>query len=399
ARGTLRRLKEGERPAATLITRDFNLAQRIHRAEAVEVARVLASPPESLRPVRDSEILLIDPSSLSELPPPAVISGWLRDFDVVVSFCEDVAKVKDLPEGVLRTDLAVWLDGEAPDNRRPAPASTEDLAGIPARPHTIVLYNPKGGVGKSTLAAALAYRILQRLGLKTGLLDLDVAGGDLTQYLGLKDCPTLMDAAAYGEDVTVELVEQFVTKHRCGVEILPSPGRPELIELAVWERLFPTLRCMQRLYDVLVVDTPSGGGWAPSHTVAREAHMLLCPLSSNPVSFDRLKVALDHLEAQGTIRCVLNRYSRGAPVGEGDIRSLFGVACIGIIPDLGVSVPLSVAKGNPLSFHEPESPMGEAMDAIIRELFGVAKLESGRRSWWRRLKNRVISKGARILDG
>ncbi|MFO7941083.1 MAG: P-loop NTPase [Bacillota bacterium] len=400
AHGTLKRLKDGGRPPVTLLTDDFNLAHEIHRAGVVEVARVLASPSEDLLPLRDSEILLIDGSSLSERQPEFLNSGWLEDFELVVCLCEDAEKMPDLPQGVLRTDLAVWLDGEGVRGRDITFSSgRNDGAGISARPHTIVLYNPKGGVGKSTLAAALAYRILDRLGLKTGLLDLDVAGGDLTQYLGLRDCPTLMDAAAYGEDVTAELVRQFVTRHYCGLDILPSPGRPELVELAVWERLFPTFRCMQRLYDVLIVDTPSGGDWSPSHMAAREAHLLLCPLSGNPVSFERLKIAMDSLEISGSVRCVLNRYSKGAPVGEGDVRSVFGVPCAGNIPDLGVSVALSVANGNPVSFHEPESPMVDSMDGVIGEIFGAAKIEPGHRSWWRQLKNRLISKGAQILDG
>ncbi len=61
--------------------------------------------------------------------------------------------------------------------------SQVDTSGIE---HKIVIISGKGGVGKSTVAANLAYSFAQEQGTRVGLLDVDIHGPNIPKLLGLE---------------------------------------------------------------------------------------------------------------------------------------------------------------------------------------------------------------------
>ena len=62
------------------------------------------------------------------------------------------------------------------------PAQQPILPGVKRK---VVVLSGKGGVGKSTLAAQLAFSLSSR-GLRVGLLDLDICGPSVPHLLGLR---------------------------------------------------------------------------------------------------------------------------------------------------------------------------------------------------------------------
>lgn len=66
-------------------------------------------------------------------------------------------------------------------------APPANATGIGRVKHVVAVASAKGGVGKSTVAVNLAYAFAA-LGLKTGLLDLDVYGPSAPTLFGLQDC-------------------------------------------------------------------------------------------------------------------------------------------------------------------------------------------------------------------
>ncbi|MEJ5363300.1 MAG: P-loop NTPase [Spirochaetota bacterium] len=67
--------------------------------------------------------------------------------------------------------------------------------------HTILVLSGKGGVGKSTVAANLAFALASRQ-FKTGLLDIDIHGPSVPTMLGLEKAP--MRATEHNTIVPVE---------------------------------------------------------------------------------------------------------------------------------------------------------------------------------------------------
>lgn len=121
----------------------------------------------------------------------------------------------------------------------------------------MVVSSAKGGVGKSTVAANLAYSLVQR-GYSTGLLDIDIFGPSVPTMLGLSDAkePRLNQSG----DKLLPMVSHGLKAMSMGF-LIPSgksvSWRGLLVQKALQQLLFqvewgPT--------DYLVVDMPPGTG-------------------------------------------------------------------------------------------------------------------------------------------
>ncbi len=121
--------------------------------------------------------------------------------------------------------------------------------------YVVAVASGKGGVGKSTVAVNLALA-LQRLGLTTGLLDLDVFGPSVPTMLGVDDTPTVVD----GTDIIVPLEAGGLKVMSIG--FLLGDDAP-----VIWRGPMVMQMVMQFLrkvkwapLDVLVLDLPPGTG-------------------------------------------------------------------------------------------------------------------------------------------
>lgn len=69
--------------------------------------------------------------------------------------------------------------------KSPPSRSVPKRANISVR-HVVLILSGKGGVGKTTVAANLAFAFANH-GFQTGLLDLDIHGPDIPKMLGIED--------------------------------------------------------------------------------------------------------------------------------------------------------------------------------------------------------------------
>jgi ATP-binding protein involved in chromosome partitioning len=137
-----------------------------------------------------------------------------------------------------------------------APAS---LAAVPGIKHIIAVASAKGGVGKSTVAVNLA-AALSALGLKVGLLDIDIYGPSIPTMMG-----TLNDEPETGADKKLVPVEAYGLK-TMSIGYMVDTDAPmiwrgpivtsairQLLEDVTWGTAYDPL-------DILVMDTPPGTG-------------------------------------------------------------------------------------------------------------------------------------------
>src|SRR4029450_8643029 len=104
-------------------------------------------------------------------------------------------------------------------------------AGPPRQGRIITVFSPKGGTGKTVTATNLAASFAKHEGRRTLLLDLDLQFGDAAIMLGLEPDKTIYDLVVAPGELDSEKLAGYITKHTCGLDILPAPLRPEAAEL------------------------------------------------------------------------------------------------------------------------------------------------------------------------
>ena len=113
--------------------------------------------------------------------------------------------------------LASSVTARPPRRRRPGPASPGRL---------IVVFSPKGGVGKTCIAINVAVAMAKRSADPVVLVDGDLQFGDVSVMLGLPPQHTVLDAAAAAQYGDMELVQSLAARHDSGLLVLPAPIEP-----------------------------------------------------------------------------------------------------------------------------------------------------------------------------
>ena len=103
----------------------------------------------------------------------------------------------------------------------------------------------------TNLAASFAKHERKR----TLLVDLDLQFGDAAIMLGLEPEKTIYDLVVAPGELDSEKLAGYITKHTCGLDILPAPLRPEDAELVTESKLARLLEVARESYDLIVVDT------------------------------------------------------------------------------------------------------------------------------------------------
>ncbi|HEX7431107.1 MAG TPA: response regulator, partial [Candidatus Limnocylindrales bacterium] len=119
----------------------------------------------------------------------------------------------------------------------------------------VSVFSPKGGVGKTTIAFNLAVAISQ-LGASTALIDGSLQYGDLRALLKVpSDVPSILDLPT--DRVQESDVRDVMWRDPAGIDILLAPPRVEMAEMVTPRDVEKTVSLLRRLYQAVVIDTPS----------------------------------------------------------------------------------------------------------------------------------------------
>lgn len=123
------------------------------------------------------------------------------------------------------------------------------------RDQIVVIYSPKGGVGKSTYAVNLAFSLATcaNLNARVILVDMDVSFGNVASILGLPHKANLLNWIR--GDFKENLADLVYVHQESGLHVLMSPPNPVDagdINYAVVDKM---LSILSKRYDFVVVDT------------------------------------------------------------------------------------------------------------------------------------------------
>jgi pilus assembly protein CpaE len=127
-----------------------------------------------------------------------------------------------------------------------------------ARPlRSIVVFSPRGGAGVSTVAANLSIALLEQTNQRILLFEGKLFFGHLDVMLNLRPHNTLADLVPHASSIDDNLMQEVVTRHATGIDVLMAPESIQVAQGIRPDELYNVFLNVQKFYDIVVVDAGS----------------------------------------------------------------------------------------------------------------------------------------------
>jgi len=288
--------------------------------------------------------------------------------------------------------------------KRLEPASGTDPAGGPAPashlipPQVCVVFGPKGGVGKTTLAVNVAAIVASRTKAPTLLVDFDFRGNNAWVHLGLGQGPTVIDFLPALEAGGKPSMADFVRLHKTsGLHLLAGPDRPQLAEFVDERQAVRIVDVSRRLYQYVVIDTPPGPDNELVYACLEAANMGILVTTDDAASLQLTRMAVDTLQHLGTtstqhVHLVLNQASEPPLLDAAEISRFLGMPIAGSIPAAPRVFKSGVLEGRPVGLDGREPAAAALLQVaglVSPGLVAFLPSASGPRRYWPRMWGHV----------
>ena len=236
----------------------------------------------------------------------------------------------------------------------------------------LAVFNPKGGVGKTTIATNLASVLQTRRGHSVLLVDADTVTGHVTTSLGIDGVRTLADSwRDLDEGGPRETLADIASAHSSGMRVASLTTSPLDTDILDPERVAETITAARRGFDFIVVDLH------PSYSRLNQAIFAIADRILVPVTPDvpaiRAAVQLTDYAVELGVRerlaLVINRANSG--VGVADIERTVGMPSIALIRSGGLLFVRAANEGRTVIEMFPREKITEDFDALADRVLGT----------------------------
>src|SRR6185503_10435430 len=237
----------------------------------------------------------------------------------------------------------------------------------------VVVFAPKGGVGKTTLAFNLGVAAAG-LGLRTALIDGSIQFGDLRGLLRApRDAPSMLDLPT--DRISETDLADVVWHGPANVDILLAPPRIEMAEMVLIRDIEKTISLMRRLYDLVLVDTGVG---LDELTLALldQADVILEIVTYDATTIRNTIAMAETFQKIGypasKVQYLVNRADASAGIDPNDLRNALGREPEFKIRSEGNVVGPASNQGAPFVTAEPGAGVSKDLIDVATRLFGKA---------------------------
>ncbi len=343
------------------------LRTRGYRVAETSVAEVASVHPQGSR---GPEAFLVDTRATGRLP--RDLAGLKRQFQasgfVVLAKSLDPTAMLEamrlgitewLPEPVDSTELEVALQRVT----RPVTAPS-------ARGRSFAVVGGKGGVGCTSIAVNLAAAIRNISKEPTLLLDLHLAQGDTSVFLGVEPRFTVLDALENIHRLDDTYFKGLITPTPSGVDLLASASRPVLGSIDVM-RVKALFEFVTAAYPWVIIDCPRSD---PSVLDALEVASSVVVVANQELatlrSASRLAALLRQRCGPTRVKLALNRFDADSEIGRKDVERVLGGAVTYTFPSDYRAAVAALNKGEPV-VNGQQGRLPVSFDEAARDLAGL----------------------------
>jgi len=291
--------------------------------------------------------------------------------------------IDDLTDAVRRAGIL------AQEERKKSARALASAAGNGTNPLTgaaapqgkvIVIYSPKGGTGRTTIATNLAIA-LHHENRKAVLIDANLQFGDVAVFLNEQGKNTILDLALRVDELDPDFVQEIMVSHRAsGVDILAAPPRPEMADKVTGDQFSRLLTYLRKIYAYIIVDTASQLTEVVQ-TALDNADLIFLITTQDIPSIKNCNLFLSLADAsgipRGRIQFVMNRYDKRISITPERVKESLKQEIVSVIPFDDRVVSFSVNRGIPFMLdNNKNQPVGKCISQLA-ELVNekIAKLE------------------------
>jgi Flp pilus assembly CpaE family ATPase len=240
------------------------------------------------------------------------------------------------------------------------------------RATVVAVFNPKGGVGKTTLATNLASALQTRRGQNVLLVDADTVTGHVATSLGIDGVRTLADSwLDQLEGGPFETMADIASGHPSGLRVVSLSSSPLNTEILEPARVAEALNNARRGFDFVVVDLH------PSYSELNRAIFEVADRVLVPVTPDvpaiRAAVQLtdyaDEIGVRDRLALVINRANSGVTVA--DMERTVGMPSLALIRSGGLLFVRAANEGRTVIDMFPKERITEDFDILADRVLGT----------------------------
>ena len=244
------------------------------------------------------------------------------------------------------------------------------------RGQIVIVFNPKGGVGKTTIAVNVASLLQIRKHQRVLLVDCDTVTGHVASSLGMENIRTVADA--WTEDLNTGVAESFAevaTPHQNGVAVLVMAESPLHTEILEPKRVAEAITGACRVYDWVIVDMHPDYG-PLNQVIFERADKIVVPVTPDvpairaAVQFREVAV---ELEIRERLAMVVNRANSGVSVA--DMERTVGMPALAEIRSAGMLFVRAANEGRSAVERFPKEKVIDDIESLVDRM--MATRESG----------------------
>jgi pilus assembly protein CpaE len=275
---------------------------------------------------------------------------------------------------------AVTRAARAVDRRRSGGAQ-QSPASSSASGTVITVAGPRGGVGKTLIAANLAIEIARLTGTAVAVADLDLAFGGVAAALDVLPQTGLREWLSEHAARPNAPLARHLTDHHSGLRVLAAPSEPQNGIPFVPSDVADLVADLSGTHEYVILDTPA------SFSEVTAAAIDLAPLTLVVTSPDlpSLRAARFLVETLHTwdiqderLRLVLNHPTEILKVSPEEAQGAVGLPIAWELP-FDPNALRALAAGVPVSDFKPGSDLPQELREIARFVAGVSAPRTSRR--------------------